>query len=98
MRYQNTASGASWFDQPTFPTTSHEIFRQAAVHGAFRSHNTADLTLKASFAPSKGVYRDARCELPTGEVVEVRNRRTPFYDLARELQARGFGEWHGSVE
>ena len=35
----------------------------------------------------------ARCELPTGEVVEVRGRKTPLYDLARELDARGYGGW-----
>ena len=34
----------------------------------------------------------SRCEMPTGEVVEVAGRRTPFYDLARELDARGYGE------
>ncbi len=30
-----------------------------------------------------GTYRGARCELPNGEVVEVTNRRTPFFALAR---------------
>ena len=39
------------------------------------------------------LFTGARCELPTGEVVEVMGRRTPFYDLARELDARGWGEW-----
>ncbi len=38
------------------------------------------------------LFTGARCELPTGEVAEVRRRRTPFYDLARELDARGYGE------
>ncbi len=38
------------------------------------------------------LFTGARCELPTGEVVEVVGRRTPFYDLARELDARGYGE------
>ena len=38
------------------------------------------------------LFTGARCELPTGEAVEVTGRRTPFYDLARELDARGYGE------
>jgi hypothetical protein len=41
-----------------------------------------------------GLYRGARCKLPTGEVVEVVNRRTPFYDLARVLAEMGYGGWH----
>ena len=40
------------------------------------------------------LFAGARCELPTGEVVEVHGRRTPLFDLARELDARGYGEWH----
>ena len=39
------------------------------------------------------MYRGARCELPMGEVVEVQGRKTPLYDLARELNQRGYGEW-----
>ena len=39
------------------------------------------------------LFTGARCELPTGEGVEVRGCRTPFYDMARELDARGYGEW-----
>ncbi len=38
------------------------------------------------------LFTGARCELLTGEVVEVAGRRTPLYDLARELDARGYGE------
>ena len=38
------------------------------------------------------LFTGARCELPTGEVVEVAGRRTPFFDMARELDARGYGE------
>ena len=37
------------------------------------------------------LFTGARCDLPTGEAVEVTGRRTPFYDLARELDARGYG-------
>jgi hypothetical protein len=39
-----------------------------------------------------GLYRGARCKLPSGEVVEVTNRRTPFYDLARVLADMGYGD------
>ncbi len=39
------------------------------------------------------LFTGARCQMPTGEVVEVAGRRTPFYDLARELDAWGSGEW-----
>ncbi len=31
--------------------------------------------------------------LPTGEVVEVTKCRTPLYDLARELDTRGYGDY-----
>ncbi len=41
-----------------------------------------------------GLYTGGRCELPTGEIVEVKGRRTPLYDLARELEARGYGAAH----
>ncbi len=39
-----------------------------------------------------GLYTGARCVLPTGDVVELRHRRTPLYDLARELEKRGYGD------
>ena len=35
----------------------------------------------------------ASCTLPTDEVVEVTKRRTPLYDLARELDTRGYGDY-----
>ena len=38
------------------------------------------------------LFTGARCELPTGEIVEVAGRRTPFFEMARELDARGYGE------
>ena len=44
-----------------------------------------------------GLYLGARCELPTGETVEVQGRKTPFFALARELDARGYGDWHLQV-
>ena len=53
-------------------------------------------TLRAVFLVDDklGLYLGARCELPTGELVEVVNRRTPFYDLARALDEMGYGDWH----
>ncbi len=39
-----------------------------------------------------GLYTGARCVLPTGDVVELRHRHTPLYDLARELQTQGYGD------
>ncbi len=49
-------------------------------------------TLHAVFLCEDGDYRDARCELPTGETVEVHGRRTPFFAICRELDARGYGD------
>ena len=51
--------------------------------------------LRADFLPDDelGLYQGARCELPDGEVIEVTGRRTPLYDLARKLDALGFGDW-----
>ncbi len=37
-------------------------------------------------------FTGARCELPTGEVVEVTGRKTPFFALCRELDKRGYGD------
>ncbi len=37
-------------------------------------------------------FTGARCVLPTGDVFELRHRRTPLYDLARELEKRGYGD------
>ena len=52
-------------------------------------------TLRAVFLVDDKLrlYRGARCELPTGQVVEVQRRHIPLYDLARELDARGYGDW-----
>ena len=54
-------------------------------------------TLRAVFITDKrpaylGLYTGARCELPTGETVEVHGRRTPFFAICRELDARGYGD------
>jgi hypothetical protein len=40
----------------------------------------------------RGQFTSARCELRSGEVVEVRRKRTPFYDLCRELDRLGHGD------
>ena len=54
-----------------------------------------DNSLRADFVPdTRGLYTGARCELQGGEVIEVKSRRTPLYDLARELEARGYGAAH----
>jgi hypothetical protein len=54
--------------------------------------------LHAVFIPDdrpryRGQFTGARCELPNGQVVETRGRRTPLYDLARKLEELGFGDW-----
>ncbi len=49
-------------------------------------------TVRAVFRCEDGDYRGARCELPTGETVEVHGRRTPFFAICRELDARGYGD------
>ncbi len=69
---------------------------QSLVAGA-QVHPGAAAVLRAVFVADErtsrlGLYTGARCELPTGEIVEVKGRRTPLYDLARELEARGYGD------
>ncbi len=49
--------------------------------------------LSATFIPdARDMLTGARCELPSGEVVEVKGRRTPFFALCRELDKRGYGD------
>ena len=49
--------------------------------------------LKATFiADARDLLTGARCELPSGEVVEVKGRNTPFFALCRELDKRGYGD------
>ncbi len=55
------------------------------------------MTLRAVFVADErvrycGLYTGAQCELPNGQVVETRHRRTPLYDLARKLDELGFGD------
>ena len=56
-----------------------------------------DLTAVFVTDDKLGTYRGARCELPTGDVIEVTNRRTPFYDLARALVEMDYGDWRLQV-
>ncbi len=39
-----------------------------------------------------GLLTGARCQLPGGKVVEVIHRKTPVYDLCRELDRLGYGD------
>ena len=49
--------------------------------------------LKAIFIPdARDLLTGARCELPGGEVVEVKARNTPFFALCRILDKRGYGD------
>ena len=53
--------------------------------------------LHAVFIPDarpryRGQFTSARCELRSGEAVEVRRKRTSFYDLCRELDRLGYGD------
>ncbi len=59
-----------------------------------RALTRARCELSAVFlADKRNSYLDlltgARCQLPTGELVEVVHRKTPFYDLCRELDRLG---------
>ena len=97
MKYTKIASCATCADHPNSSANDRDSFARNAIYAEYRPQR-AQATLKASFFPDDsgpygGLYRSARCELPTGEVVEVRRKRTPLYDLARELQNRGYGEW-----
>ncbi len=54
-------------------------------------------TLHAAFIVDErpaylGLLTGASCELPTGEAVQVHHKRTPFFSLCRELDARGYGD------
>ena len=66
------------------PATTHSETTAGDDEGA--------ATLRAVFRCEDGDYRGARCELPTGEAVEVLYKRTPFFSLCRELDARGYGD------
>ncbi len=49
--------------------------------------------LTATFIPdARDLFTGARCELPSGEVVEVKGRNTPLFALCRILDKRGYGD------
>ncbi len=64
---------------------------QSLVAGA-QVHPRAAAVLRAVFVADERAFTGARCELPTGEVVEVASRKTPFFALCRELDKRGYGD------
>ncbi len=58
---------------------------------------TSAPTLRAPFIADErkaflGLLTGARCELPTGEVVEVLEHKQPFYNLCRKLDRLGYGD------
>ena len=64
-------------------TTICEADRAATLHAVFVADE------QPAFL---GLYTGASCTLPTGEVIEVRHRRTPLFAICRELDARGYGD------
>ncbi len=56
------------------------------------THAPSAATLRAVFLCEDGDYRGARCVLPTGETVEVRHKRMPFFSLCRKLEKCGYGD------
>ncbi len=64
-------------------TTICEADRAATLHAVFVADE------QPAFL---GLYTGASCTLPTGEVVEVCHRRTPFFCLCRELEKCGYGD------
>ena len=64
---------------------------QSLVAGA-QAHPRAAAVLNAVLVADERAFTGARCVLPTGEVVEVKGRKTPFFALCRELDKRGYGD------
>ncbi len=65
----------------------------ATTHSETTAVNNAGApTLHAVFITDERGFTGARCVLPTGEAVEVLYKRTPFFSLCRELDARGYGD------
>ncbi len=52
----------------------------------------SSVTLHAVFIADERGFTGARCVLPTGDVVELRHKRTPFFALCRELDVLGYGD------
>ena len=76
------------FDQlptPTHPeTTTRQLAGSPTLHAVFIADERPAYL---------GLLTGASCRLPTGDVVELRHKRTPLYDLARELEKCGYGDW-----
>ena len=64
-------------------TTTCQLASSAALHAVFIADERPAYL---------GLLTGTRCELPTGDVVELRHMRTPLYDLVRELQTQGYGD------
>ncbi len=70
------------FDQ--HPTPTHPETKAGDDAGA--------PTLHAVFIADEHGFTGARCVLPTGEAVEVRHKRTPFFSLCRKLEKCGYDD------
>ena len=69
---------------PTAPeTTAGDDAGAATLHAVFLADERPAYL---------GLYTGARCVLPTGGVIEVHGRRTPFFAICRKLEALGWGE------
>ncbi len=75
------------FDQ--LPTPTHPETTTSEDDGAPTLHAVFIADERPAYL---GLYTGARCVLPTGDVAELRHRRTPLYDLARALRAQGYGD------
>ncbi len=75
------------FDQ--HPTPTHPETKAGDDAGAPTVHAVFIADERPAYL---GLLTGARCVLPTGDLVELRHRRTPLYDLARELEKRGYGD------
>ncbi len=75
------------FDQLPTPTHPETTICQLASSATLRAVFIAD-----ERPAYLGLLTGASCRRPTGDVVELRYRRTPLYDLARELEKRGYGD------
>ncbi len=80
-------NGLRFYDQH-----SAEIADPDVVSAAQDSPRAASAVLRAVFVADERAYTGARCELPLGKTVEVHHKRTPFFALCRELEARGYGD------
>ncbi len=64
-------------------TTTCQLSSSAALHAVFIADERPAYL---------GLLTGVRCVLPTGDVVELRHKRTPFFALCRELDVLGYGD------